>query len=105
MALTLPAAVTLDEVPVVLRALEAELADRGTGPLTLDASSVRELDTSAVALLLHAERLAARHGRALELQGVPDKLLSLASLYGVESLLPSSASPAEARATAGTRSV
>ena len=84
--LALPAAVTLEEVSAVLRTVEAAVAG-GSGPLQLDASALVELDTSAVALALQAQRLARAGGRAFELLAPPPKLVALAQLYGVESLL------------------
>ncbi|MDH4052441.1 MAG: STAS domain-containing protein [Rubrivivax sp.] len=107
MALALPAAVTLDEMPAVLRSVTGALGDGAAGPLVIDASAVQELDTSAVALLLHAGRLAAAQGRQVRLLGAPDKLLALARLYGIDSLLPASVSsvaPGPARSDTGGRS-
>lgn len=88
----LPAAVTMDQAGAVLRTLEAALAAQGTDEaLSVDASALVELDTAAIALLLQAQRLAARQGRRFELAGAPNKLIELARLYGVESLLGSDA--------------
>jgi phospholipid transport system transporter-binding protein len=83
----LPASVTLKEVSAVLRTVEAALAGPADGPLRVDASAVAELDTSAVSLLLQAQRLAMAAGRTFELVAPPDKLVALARLYGVASLL------------------
>lgn len=94
--LALPATVTLQEAPALLRTLEAAVA-AGSGPLQLDASALADLDTSAVALALQAQRLAGARGRAFELLAPPPKLVALARLYGVESLLsiaPAGAAPA-----------
>lgn len=96
--LALPASVTLDDMLAVLGMLDLALvsAETGTetGPLTVDLSAVQTLDTSAVALLLHTQRLAAAQGRQVVWHGLPDKLLALAQLYGVDSLLSSSATGA-----------
>jgi phospholipid transport system transporter-binding protein len=81
----LPATVTLQQATAALRGIEAALA-QGDG-LTLDASALTELDSSAVALLLQAQRLARARGVQVVLQGAPEKLRALAALYGVESLL------------------
>jgi phospholipid transport system transporter-binding protein len=81
----LPADVTMQQASAALREIEAALAQGGD--LVVDASAVTELDTSAVALLLQARRLAQARGLGFELAGVPDKLRALAGLYGVESLL------------------
>lgn len=81
----LPADVTMQQASAALRDIEAALAQGGD--LVVDASAVTELDTSAVALLLQARRLAQARGVGFELAGAPDKLRALAGLYGVESLL------------------
>ena len=52
-----------------------------------DASALTDVDTAAVALLLQARRLAQASGSAVTLANAPDKLVALARLYGVESLL------------------
>jgi len=94
----LPAVVTMEEGARVMRGVEAALA-AATGGLRLDASALDELDTAAIALLLHAQRLARRRGIELQVDGLPTKLLDLARLYGVESLLGSAAATAAAAST------
>jgi phospholipid transport system transporter-binding protein len=88
-AVTLPARLTLPHACAALREVEAAVA-RG-GELRLDASGVQDLDTSAVALLLQARRLARAAGLPYRLDAPPAKLTALARLYGVESLLSGSA--------------
>ena len=46
-----------------------------------------DFDTAALALLLHARRLAAQRGQAFELRDAPTQLRQLARLYGVDALL------------------
>jgi phospholipid transport system transporter-binding protein len=53
----------------------------------IDARALQTFDTSAIALLLQARRLAQAAGRGLEITGAPAKLAELARLYGVEELL------------------
>lgn len=67
-----------------------EAAIRG-GDSRIDLSAVKRCDSSAVALVLAWERAARAQGRDIELSGVPPSLKSLAALYGVDSLIPSSA--------------
>lgn len=81
----LPAAVTMQNASAALRSVEAALAQGGD--LVVDASALAELDTSAVALLLQARRLAQGRGVGFRLQAPPAKLSALAQLYGVEPLL------------------
>jgi phospholipid transport system transporter-binding protein len=63
--------------------------------LAIDFSNVTDIDSSAVALLLHWRREAARLGKALRYIHLPPNLLSLAELYGVVELIhcPSQPSP------------
>lgn len=84
-AVALPASVTMGDASVALRAIEAALAVGGD--LALDASALQNVDTSAVALLLQARRLAQARGVGFSLHGAPPKLVALARLYGVASLL------------------
>jgi phospholipid transport system transporter-binding protein len=78
----LPATLTLDQVAALGAALPA---DGSAG--AIDASALREFDTSALALLLQAKRLAQAAGRGFEVNGAPPKLQQLAQLYGVHELL------------------
>ena len=96
---TLPATATLGETPALAQSVEAALAGLAAGePLRVDASALSAFDTSAVALLLHARRLASAAGRGFELLGAPPKLTQLASLYGVGELIVSSSSATPASA-------
>jgi phospholipid transport system transporter-binding protein len=85
LSLSLPVSVTMDDASVALRSIETALS--GGGALEIDAAALAEVDTAAVALLLQAQRLAKARGVAVTLVNPPDKLLALARLYGVESLL------------------
>jgi len=78
----LPATLTLDQAAALGAALPA---DGSAG--AIDASALREFDTSALALLLQAKRLAQAAGRGFEVNGAPPKLQQLAQLYGVHELL------------------
>jgi phospholipid transport system transporter-binding protein len=57
------------------------------GDLSFDLTSVTEVDTAAVALLLEWQRQAIARGGRLVLTGVPADIASLARLYGVDGLL------------------
>jgi len=59
----------------------------GSGDLQIDASSLNAFDSSTIALLLHARRLAQAAGRGFSVVGAPEQLGQLARLYGVEELL------------------
>jgi phospholipid transport system transporter-binding protein len=55
--------------------------------LAIDFSNVTDIDSSAVALLLHWRREATRLDKALRYIHIPPNLLSLAELYGVDQLI------------------
>ncbi len=82
----LPASATLDKAAELAETLPAALAS-GTGVLRIDASALQAYDSSTIALLLQARRLAQAAGRGFEVAGAPAKLTELARLYGVEALL------------------
>jgi phospholipid transport system transporter-binding protein len=82
----LPATATLDQAPALAASLPAALA-AGSGPLRIDASALASFDSSTIALLMQAHRLARASGRGFEVVGAPPKLAELAQLYGVAELL------------------
>ena len=69
-----------------LAALGIEAIQRGDA--TFDLSAVRTCDSSALVVLLAWQRTAQADGRAIEVSGVPDDMLSLAKVYGVNNILP-----------------
>ncbi len=83
----LPASVTMPEASAVLRQVEAAMPARG-GRLEIDAGALEAFDTSLIAVLLEALRSARGRGAELGVVRAPRKLFALASLYGVDSLLP-----------------
>ena len=101
--LALPSTLTHAEVPTCLQALAAACAPTGAaagvggpaGPtLVADASGLAHFDSSALAILLEARRLAAARGLGFSVQGLPARLAGLAALYGVGDLLSGQSSPA-----------
>ncbi|MEO8101249.1 MAG: STAS domain-containing protein [Betaproteobacteria bacterium] len=55
--------------------------------LAIDFSNVTDIDSSAVALLLHWRREATRLRKALRYIHLPPNLASLAELYGVDQMI------------------
>ena len=55
--------------------------------VALDASSLTEFDSSALAVLLELRRELSGRGSALQVQGLSPRLRELAGLYGVIDLL------------------
>lgn len=80
----LPQRLTMADAAAALAALDAGPA---SGALRVDASALDDFDSAALALLLHARRLAARRGQPFEIAGAPAQLVQLAQLYGVAGLL------------------
>jgi len=77
----LPAVATLAQACSLLSQLGAADVD------SIDAGALRSFDTSAVALLLEAQRRAKARGAVLVVRNAPAKLVELARLYGVDGLL------------------
>ncbi|MDD3354288.1 STAS domain-containing protein [Zoogloea sp.] len=78
--------------PVTL-ATVASMVEEGGRQVTandtvLDLSGVTQVDSAALALLLGWTRAARAAGRQIRFQGAPAALVSLASLYDVDTLLP-----------------
>ena len=85
--LLLPATVTIAEARDTLRMLAQAVPREPDTEVTLDASGLTRFDTSALAVLLKCHRLAQAGGRAFAVRTVPPKLIALAALYGVDTLL------------------
>ena len=80
----LEGALTLDDVPAAL-----EAGDSAWGELSsaeVDLSGLTEVDSSAIAALLHWVRNGDATGRSLRFVNWPEGLASLARVYGVEEL-------------------
>ena len=97
--LHLPATLTHAQASACLRDLGRALAAE-PGAAVLDATALTSFDSSALAVLLELQRIGARAGKALAVQGLPARLLALATLYGVESLLGAATATAEPAAKA-----
>ncbi|HEY5718813.1 MAG TPA: STAS domain-containing protein [Gammaproteobacteria bacterium] len=74
------------EVPGLVSAA-AGLFD-GRGELTLDLAGVGRGDSAGVALLLEWRRAARRAGCELHYRNLPESLLAIARVCGVDTLLP-----------------
>jgi phospholipid transport system transporter-binding protein len=84
----LPPTATIEQARGLLEQVDAAIAAAGGGALHIDASALTDFDTSAVALLLHASRVASQAGVQIRIADAPPKLRELARLYGVDALLP-----------------
>jgi phospholipid transport system transporter-binding protein len=85
--LLLPASVTAREANDARRLLAQALKSESEASVVVDASNLTQFDSSALAVLLECHRAADAWGKPFELRGAPPKLVALAKLYGVETLL------------------
>lgn len=87
-AARLPERLTLEQAEPTLAQLRAALLALPGSLAVLDASALRECDSSAVAVLLELRRELQRQGKTLQLQQGTQRLRDLVALYGVQELLP-----------------
>lgn len=85
--LLLPATVTADEARDTLNMLSQALKREPDAGVVVDASGLQQFDSSALAVLLECQRLAAAWGKGFSVKHPPAKLASLARLYGVGELV------------------
>ncbi|MHB1198730.1 MAG: STAS domain-containing protein [Polaromonas sp.] len=93
--LTLPAVLTHVAAANFSLGLKQAVLSQPAG-VVADASALKEFDSSALAILLECRRQALGAGKAFSVYRVPERLLQLASLYGVAELIPSSAADGSA---------
>ncbi|MEQ1526822.1 MAG: STAS domain-containing protein [Gallionella sp.] len=77
--------VTMEAVPALLA---QGLQHLGSKDMVVDLSQTQAVDSAAVSMLLAWQRAAQNGQRALRIEHLPENLLSLAKLYGVEEMLP-----------------
>lgn len=87
--LTLPAELTHSQAKACLGELVAGLGAEAASPVVVNATALVRFDSSALAVLLELRRVCLRAGKTLVVQGLPIHLSDLATLYGIEGLLPS----------------
>lgn len=85
--LLLPATITAREARDALRLLSQAIKGEPESGVVIDASNLKQFDSSALAVLLECHRLARGWGKGFALRQAPPKLAALAKLYGVEELL------------------
>lgn len=87
--LSLPVELTHDQAKGCLAQLLAGVGAQGAS-VVVDAQPLQRFDSSALAVLLELRRTCLRAGKTLVVQGLPQHLSDLATLYGIEGLLPRS---------------
>lgn len=85
--LSLPVELTHDQAKGCLAQLVAGMGAEGSS-VVVDAKPLQRFDSSALAVLLELRRNCLRAGKTLAVQGLPKHLGDLATLYGIEGLLP-----------------
>ena len=90
--LMLPEVLTHDEVDATLRMfrqkLSQPLAGNDVNVVTVDGANLKQFDSSALAVLLECRRMAQTQKLGFTVRAMPSKLMALATLYGLEDLMP-----------------
>jgi phospholipid transport system transporter-binding protein len=84
--LVLPATLTAREARDTLRML-AQAIKAQTDEVVVDAAGLVQFDSSALSVLLECQRQAKAWGKTFALREPPAKLIALAKLYGIDSLM------------------
>ena len=87
--LSLPVELTHGQAKACLAQLIVGLGAETASPVVINATALARFDSSALAVLLELRRVCMRGGKALVVQSLPQHLSDLATLYGIEGLLPS----------------
>jgi len=85
--LLLPATLTNQEARDALAMLGQALKREPGQEVVIDASSLQQFDSAALAVLLECRRQAEAWGKGFAVRHTPPKLASLAKMYGVDPLL------------------
>lgn len=86
--LVLPAELTHDQAAACCRMLGQALRSQPEATVVADAGSLTRFDSSALAVLLDCRREALALGKTFAVSRMPPRLRELATLYGVDPLLP-----------------
>ncbi len=89
--LLLPADLTHDKAGPAMQALEAAIAGETAPVVVVDASQLKNFDSSALAVLLACRRGVLAKGKTFGVKNLNERLRQLAGLYGIEPLLPPAA--------------
>lgn len=100
--LVLPAELTHRQATASLGMLMHGLRAHKESSVVVDARALSVFDSSALAVLLECRREALSEGKQFGVQGLPQALSAMATLYGVDALLEApTAAPTAAAAVAG----
>jgi phospholipid transport system transporter-binding protein len=84
----LPKALTQVEATACLRSLVHDLRTQTGSGMVVDASALVRFDSAALAVLLEFRREVMALGKQFSIRGLPARLADLATLYGIDELLP-----------------
>lgn len=91
--LVLPADLTRSQATACLQMLVQGLRQEAGPTVVVDAAALGRFDSSALAVLLEFRREGLASGKDVQVRAMPERLRSLASLYGVAELLPEASAP------------
>ena len=80
--------VNKDTVPELVNNGWAALASQSVNTLVVDLSEVKQADSSALAMLLSWGRRSRQGGKELTFEQIPEELMALARVCGMDELLP-----------------
>ena len=86
--LALPAELTQTQASACLGTLLPGLKSVADPVVVVDASALSRFDSAALAVLLELRRESLGIGKRFAVQGLPERLRSLAMLYGIAELVP-----------------
>ncbi|HYW56312.1 MAG TPA: STAS domain-containing protein [Polaromonas sp.] len=87
----LPGDLTHNLAAPAMLALQEAIAGEPDGTVVVDASSLINFDSSALAVLLACRREVLARGKAFAVKNLHGRLRQLAGMYGIEPLLPANA--------------
>lgn len=89
--LALPVELTQAQAEGCLRGLLPALRAQAGPSVEVDAAALQDFDSAALAVLLACRREAMAAGKQCVVRAMPERLRTLATLYGVAELLPEAA--------------
>ena len=87
--LVLPKELTQSQATACLAMLVQGLRSQSGPDVVVDATALNRFDSAALAVLLEFRREALALGKRFSIRGFPTRLNDLATLYGIDELLPS----------------
>ena len=87
--LVLPNELTQSQATACLRMLVQGLRAQSGPEVVVDATALSRFDSAALAVLLEFRRETLAMGKRFSIRGLPTRLADLATLYGIDALLPS----------------